>query len=92
MKCSNPECEASFDYREGRLVRISRAPSNGQPAANHSLIEHFWLCGNCAEQYVFERNSEMNVNIKPRDQRQPENRHPETRQRERRSIHPVAVA
>lgn len=25
MKCCNPNCETPFDYRRGRLIRISRA-------------------------------------------------------------------
>lgn len=66
-KCCNPKCDAPFDYREGRLVRISRTLSNGQPG-NYSLIEHFWLCGNCSEHYVLDRSSEMKIQIKPREQ------------------------
>jgi hypothetical protein len=67
-KCCNPGCEAPFDHREGRLIRFSRMLSSGQPAENQCLIEHLWLCGKCAELYVFEYESEINVKIKQRHQ------------------------
>jgi hypothetical protein len=67
-KCCNPECEAPFDYREGRLIRFSRTLSSGQPAENQRLIEHFWLCGKCAGLYVFEYQSGISVRIKLRRQ------------------------
>jgi hypothetical protein len=66
-KCCNPECEEPFDYREGRLIRFSRAMSGGEHAENRQWIEHFWLCGKCSGIYVFECNSGISVNIKPRD-------------------------
>ena len=47
-KCSNPECASPFDYREGRLVRISTLLVNKQTPAHQCVIEHFWLCGKCA--------------------------------------------
>jgi hypothetical protein len=68
IKCCNPICEAPFNYREGRLIRFSRALPDGQPAGNHTLIEHYWLCGKCAGLYVFEYEPGMSVKIKPRDQ------------------------
>ena len=68
IKCCNPECEAPFDYREGRLIRFSRTPSSGKPAKNQRLIEHFWLCGKCAGLYVIEFESRVIVKIKPRKQ------------------------
>ena len=68
MKCCNPKCEAPFDYREGRLIRFSSKPANGKPSENQPLIQHFWLCGKCAELYVFEYESGINVKIKPRHQ------------------------
>jgi hypothetical protein len=71
-KCCNPECEAPFDYREGRLIRFSRKLTDGKPTKNHTLIQHFWLCGKCAEAYVFECESGMNIKIKPRHQKSTE--------------------
>jgi hypothetical protein len=66
-KCYNPECESPFDYREGRLVRIAKDAPGGQPDENQLHIEHYWLCGKCAELFVFDYDAEMNVRIKPRN-------------------------
>jgi hypothetical protein len=74
-KCCNPECEKPFDHREGRLVRFSKAPSTGRPVGNQPRIEHYWLCGDCADVFVFEYDSEMNVAIKPRKSEAVESRH-----------------
>jgi hypothetical protein len=68
MKCCNPECEAPFDYREGRLIRFSSKSIDGKVTENHALIQHFWLCGKCAGLYVFEYEAGMNIKIKPRHQ------------------------
>ena len=72
MKCCNPMCEAPFDYREGRLIRFSSKQTNDKPAENRPLIQHFWLCGNCAGLFVFESESGITVKIKPRHQEQSE--------------------
>jgi len=66
-KCCNSDCRKPFDHREGRLVRFSKSSAQGEPAENQRSIEHYWLCGRCAELFVFEYDSEMNVRIKPRD-------------------------
>ncbi len=68
IKCCNPECEAPFDYREGRLIRFSGNSANGKTLENHTVIRHFWLCGKCAGLYVFEYESETTVRIKLRHQ------------------------
>lgn len=66
MKCCNPECEAPFNYREGRLIRLSKSSTYDKPSANQSSIRHFWLCGKCALLYTFEYDSAMNVKLKRR--------------------------
>lgn len=71
MKCSNPECEAPFDYREGRLIRFSGNPANGKTVANDPLIRHYWLCGKCAGLFVFEYESGITVRVRPRHQESP---------------------
>ena len=50
-KCSNPDCASPFDYREGRLIRLSSADT--MSPAEQPRVEHFWLCGKSSEQYVF---------------------------------------
>ena len=67
-KCCNPECEAPFDHREGRLIRFSMMLSNFENSENRRLIEHFWLCGKCSGFYLFEYEPGVRVKIKPRHQ------------------------
>jgi len=67
MNCCNPECGAPFDYREGRLIRVSKVPPKGKTAEIRSLVEHFWLCGKCAGDYVLEHEYGMPIKVKPRD-------------------------
>jgi len=66
LKCSNPECEAPFNYREGRLMRFSSQQANGRSAEDQPFIQHFWLCGECTGLYVIEHESGIGVRIKPR--------------------------
>jgi len=67
IKCCNPECEAPFDYRVGRLIRFSRTMSDENYEDQH-MIQHFWLCGKCAGLYAFEYESGTGVKIKLRGQ------------------------
>jgi hypothetical protein len=62
-KCFNPSCQASFDYRAGRLVRFSRKDSNHDGHGTRTFIEHFWLCAGCAELYKFESKAGMPVEL-----------------------------
>lgn len=64
--CSNPQCGVPFDYREGRLVRFSKAIVDGQIRANRQRVEHFWLCGSCSELFVLEYDRTAGMRIKPR--------------------------
>ncbi len=68
IKCCNPECQAPFDYRQGRLIRFTGTPSSGNDPKNRRRIQHYWLCGKCAELYVFDFESGMGVKLKPREQ------------------------
>lgn len=65
-KCSNPGCQAPFDYREGRLMRFSETQSTDQPAEAKRLIRHFWLCGKCSALYMLECDLEMTLKLKLR--------------------------
>ena len=67
MKCCNPDCNAPFDYREGRLVRVSKTPLRGNAGEVRGLIEHFWLCGTCAGPYVLEHEYGMPIKVRLRD-------------------------
>jgi hypothetical protein len=66
-KCSNPDCGAPFDYREGRLVRFCKPPLDERLEVDRHRIEHFWLCGSCSHLYVFEYQREMGMKVKFRE-------------------------
>ncbi len=74
-KCCNPKCEAPFDYREGRLIRLSNQVANGKPSEGRPLIQHFWLCEECAGLYVFEYESGASVKLRPRHEEVAEESH-----------------
>lgn len=71
MKCCNPRCEVSFDYRQGRLVRFSETITDADTLEAQARIRHFWLCAKCAEIYVFEHHVGASVRIKPRPAERP---------------------
>lgn len=63
-KCFNPACQTPFDFRAGRLVRVSRRSTNNNHQQSYQFIEHFWLCGPCAQVYSFECREGMPVELK----------------------------
>jgi len=64
-KCSNPDCDLPFDYREGRLIRFS--PTDTKSPGQSRYLAHFWLCGKCSERYVlaYERGAGMKIRLRP---------------------------
>jgi hypothetical protein len=62
-KCFNPDCQAPFDHRAGRLVRFSRKNAQDSQGENRLFIEHFWLCGDCSTLYKFECKAGMPVEL-----------------------------
>jgi hypothetical protein len=68
LKCSNPECQASFDdCRQGRLYRFHRSHAKGRAPANTHFVQHFWLCKGCAETYALEyRRGRVKLTIRDR--------------------------
>jgi hypothetical protein len=47
-QCMNPECRKELHYlRDGRVVRTTRRTG---PTIQ---VEHFWLCGECNQEYDF---------------------------------------
>jgi hypothetical protein len=65
-KCSNPDCRAPFDYRQGRLIRFNKPSFDFQFPIDHGCVEHFWLCENCSKFYAFdfERGTGMKIKIR----------------------------
>ena len=65
-KCSNPQCEAAFDYREGQLIGFNKSPLDTRSSPDQHRVEHFWLCGICSKLYVFEHKLGVGMKIKLR--------------------------
>jgi hypothetical protein len=65
-KCSNSDCGASFDYREGQLVRLCKSSLDNPSPPDQHRVEHFWLCGICSKLYVFEHKRGVGMKIKLR--------------------------
>ena len=77
MKCLNPDCGEPFDYREGRLIRFCKPPLDDQLEIDRHRVEHFWLCGNCSNHYVFEyqRGAGMTIKLRVRETQETATRH-----------------
>lgn len=62
--CANPECQAPFDYEQGRLFRFHKdaAPDTNRP--NTHCAQHFWLCSSCLNIYTLEYQSKRGVVLK----------------------------
>ena len=68
IRCCNPDCKAPFNSREGRLIRFSKLHASHKCPEKQASVQHFWLCGECARKFVFERNPGASIKIKPRGQ------------------------
>ena len=62
VNCARPECSALLQYGEGRFFRFP-SRNNRAPRNSHN-VEHFWLCGRCAEIYTLECRQDRGVLIK----------------------------
>lgn len=62
-RCANLDCGASFDYRQGQLLRFQRNHPEGQIPANTHSVEHFWLCQLCCKTYMLENRKGFGVFI-----------------------------
>ena len=62
--CANPDCQAPFDCERGRLFRFHKDYRAGDAPPNTHAVQHFWLCGGCAETYTLEYQIERGVLIR----------------------------
>lgn len=56
-KCSNPDCQAPFDYRFGRFFRFHQRHAASEGPANSHSVCHYWLCRRCSESYTLEERA-----------------------------------
>jgi hypothetical protein len=74
-KCLNPHCSETFQYLgRGRLFRVDFSESERKvaPASKRApvrnktnLIEHFWLCENCAAKMTIDFTESGEVRAVP---------------------------
>jgi hypothetical protein len=64
--CANPDCQAPFDYRQGRLFRFPKHHPAGERPPNTYSVQHLWLCGVCCAAYTLEYRNGWGVLIKGR--------------------------
>jgi hypothetical protein len=73
-KCANPECDARFRYlRSGKLFQfeVTTVPETANvknilgvrtpPKKPSRKVEHFWLCGECAESMTLKNEKNHSV-------------------------------
>jgi len=60
-KCFNPACNKELRYlRDGRVIRVIRRDND------QTLVQHYWLCGNCYDVFDFVFPPGGDVTIQPR--------------------------
>lgn len=63
-RCLNPACKTPLLYlRDGRLFSVQKTPSS-------SMVEHFWLCGDCAKQFDVQISESGVPVIVPREEQE----------------------
>ncbi len=58
-ECFNPQCRKPLHYlREGRVFvfGVKNNPQRGNDDGSH--LEHYWLCGPCAQQFALAQNQD----------------------------------
>jgi len=66
-KCFNPDCEKQLRYlRDGRVVRVIRRETD------KTIVQHYWLCGDCYDAYDFAFPPSGEVIIERRTQEHPD--------------------
>jgi hypothetical protein len=66
--CANPKCNKPLHYlRDGRVFTFN-VPSAAVGSTGQRLqhVEHYWLCGDCADSLTLERVPEAGIKVLPR--------------------------
>lgn len=76
-KCANPNCSTTFHYfREGKIFQVEMDGSGETRPTGPQLIaspgktprlEHFWLCGRCANTMTLVLEQGKGVSAVPRE-------------------------
>lgn len=65
-QCANPDCTATFDYHQGRLLCFHKHHAAAAPPANSHSVQHFWLCHSCDELFTLVYDRDRGVTLVPR--------------------------
>jgi hypothetical protein len=66
--CANPNCQAPFDYLQGRLFRFHKDHAAAEQPPNTHSVQHFWLCSDCCCAYTLEYRNGCGVLITSRSE------------------------
>jgi hypothetical protein len=70
--CANPGCRRPLHYlREGRVFLFN--PAGGRGDRKHRPLEHYWLCGECAQCMTLVKD-DVGVHVIYRPALEPESR------------------
>jgi hypothetical protein len=68
--CANPNCKKPLHYlREGKVFLFSRKNSSKQNSKTLQVMEHYWLCGKCANEWTLAMDAEHGVQLLERKRR-----------------------
>jgi hypothetical protein len=66
--CANARCGKPLHYlREGRIFIFDASTGTSEPGAKRLRhLEHYWLCGACAETMMMVQNSQGMISVIPK--------------------------
>ena len=57
-KCANPACPKTLHYlRDGKIFKLEMENDVAPGKKSARRVEHFWLCGNCAQRLTIDLGS-----------------------------------
>ena len=72
--CANPNCNKPLRYlRDGKVFLFSRKNSSNQDSNPYQLMEHYWLCGECALDWTITQDGDQGIQLSERKRRRFQN-------------------
>lgn len=67
-KCANPDCSTRLHYlRSGKVFKVEMAgPVLLDERKPSRRVEHFWLCGECAETHTLTYDDSAGIRVSPK--------------------------
>ncbi|MHB1794209.1 MAG: hypothetical protein ACYCPO_04530 [Acidobacteriaceae bacterium] len=68
--CANPNCNKPLHYlREGKVFLFSRTNASKQNSKTLQLLEYYWLCGACSNEWTLTMDGENGIQVVERKRR-----------------------